>query len=528
MPEAPAGARLEPVRQAVEQYGPGLLGIPGVLAVRPGYRVRGGRLTEEPAVVAVVAAKKNLAAVPPGEQIPGMLGGVPVDVQVADPLELLAPRRLDSWGWVFDPAAVPEAALTLGYTRPVGISLDPAEVGNILCHVGPDAGWATLAPFLAGTRERLTVAMYDYYAEHIIKALEDLGRSASKPSLRLTLILQVDPSKEDSTVARLSEAWGGRLDFTPAVVDGPHRIFKNSYHTKVAVRDGTAFWLSSGNWTPTSQPVIPAGNQPTIYNRGNREYHVIIEDETLAGIFEGYIRHDVQQAKDALAEGAPEAAPEMPDLLVPEAFFLEAEAAVLQPHPFAPARFPVAGGDPIHVQPVMTPDNYGATILPLIEQATTSLYLQFSYVRAPREADDYGRLIDAVARKIEEGVDVRIIAGSFQKTEDTQALQARGWSLDHFRYQKSKLHNKTILVDAEVAVVGSQNWSPDGTQYNRDASLIFHSPGIARYFEEVFRFDWENLTKPASLPEITPELAPEAGATPPGKVRIPWRTWFGE
>jgi len=177
---------------------------------------------------------------------------------------------------------------------------------------------------------------------------------------------------------------------------------------------------------------------------------------------------------------------------------------------------------------VMTPDNYGKTIIPLIEKAKKKLYLQYAYIRAPHEADDYGRLIDAVTRKIKDGLDVRIIVGGFQNTEDTQALQARGWDLEHFRYQKTKVHNKGIIVDSKIAVVGSQNWSSDGTQYNRDASLVFASPSIARYFEKVFLFDWTNLTKPPSLPEVTPELAPESGATPEGMVRVPWRTLFEE
>ena len=513
------------VRQAVERHGPRLIGIPGVVTVRPGYRVRDGLLTGEPALVVVVAAKKPPAALPPADLIPSEIDGVPVDVQPADPAEILSgPRPPDTWSWVFEPA-VAETAPQIGYEKPEGVNLDPAKVRHLVCHVGPDAGWATLEPFLAGTTERLTVAMYDFYAEHVIKALENLGTSSD---VKLTLILQVDPNQEDATVTRLRNAWGDRLDFTPAAVRGPRRVFNNSYHTKVAVRDGKAFWLSSGNWTPTSQPVIPAGEQPTIYNRGNREYHVIADDEKLAGIFEAYIRHDVRQAKDALSVETPEAAPEMPDLLVPESFFLEAEGAVIQPHPFAPAGFPVGRGRPIHVQPVMTPDNYGATIIPLIEQAKKTLYLQYSYIRAPREADDYGRLIDAVTRKIDAGLDVRIIAGGFQGTEDTQALQARGWSLEHFRYQRSKVHNKGIIVDGKIAVVGSQNWSPDGTQYNRDASLILSSSAIARYFQEVFLFDWTNLTKPPSLPAVTPELAPESGPTPPGMVRIPWQAWYAE
>src|SRR6266545_2211424 len=176
MPGAEEAAhRLDPVRQAVEQHGASLIRIPGVTTVRPGYRVRNGLLTDEPALVVEVAAKRPPGAVAPAELIPREVGGVPVDVQQADPATLLAPPRVaDSWRWVFEPISL-EAAPSIGYRKPEGVALDPAEVRRIVCHIGPDCGWSTLEPFLAGTRERLTVAMFDFYAEHIIKALEDLG-----------------------------------------------------------------------------------------------------------------------------------------------------------------------------------------------------------------------------------------------------------------------------------------------------------------------------------------------------------------
>ena len=98
-----------------------------------------------------------------------------------------------------------------------------------------------------------------------------------------------------------------------------------------------------------------------------------------------------------------------------------------------------------------------------------------------------------------------------------------------FRRQTSKVHNKGILVDGNIAVVGSNNWSSDGTQYNRDASLVFHSRPIAQYFMEVFLFDWDNLSRSiGGGHEMTPELAPDSGPTPLGMVRIPWQAWFDE
>ncbi len=103
----------------------------------------------------------------------------------------------------------------------------------------------------------------------------------------------------------------------------------------------------------------------------------------------------------------------------------------------------------------------------------------------------------------------------------------RGWQRSMFRKQSSKVHNKGILIDGKIAVVGSNNWSSDGTQYNRDASLVFYSEPIAQYYTEVFLFDWNYLSRPvSSAPELSPVLAPDDGSTPPGMVRIPWQAWY--
>lgn len=241
-------------------------------------------------------------------------------------------------------------------------------------------------------------------------------------------------------------------------------------------------------------------------------------------MYEKFIRYDMEMAAQVAGQ---EAAPIMPDLLVPESFFAP-EAAVMQPHPFNPQTFG-ENGETVKGKPLMSPDNYAKGILELIQSAQKSLYLQFSYVNKP-SGGTFDKIIDTVAEKMDAGVDVRVIVGSNQKPANRDFLIGiRQWKRSMFRMQKTKLHNKGILVDGKIAVVGSNNWSSDGTQYNRDTSLIFYSRPIAQYYTEVFMFDWDNLTRPIGEPsEMAPLIAPETGPTPPGMVRIPWQTWFND
>ena len=171
-----------------------------------------------------------------------------------------------------------------------------------------------------------------------------------------------------------------------------------------------------------------------------------------------------------------------------------------------------ASGNPIRVKPLMSPDNYAQETLNLIHDAERTLYLQFSYIRQP-STEKFDEIITAIADKMNSGLDVRVLVGRNQTLEHSELLIGRcGWKRSMFRRQSSKLHNKGILIDGTIAVVGSNNWSSDGTQHNRDASLVFFSRSIAQYFTEVFLFDWDNLSKSISTaPEVEPVLAPESG-----------------
>jgi hypothetical protein len=76
-------------------------------------------------------------------------------------------------------------------------------------------------------------------------------------------------------------------------------IYPTTYHIKVAVRDRSAFWLSSGNWNNSNQPDIDpatsAADAEAAWHR-DRDWHVIIEEPRLAALFEDYLLNDLAVA----------------------------------------------------------------------------------------------------------------------------------------------------------------------------------------------------------------------------------------
>jgi phosphatidylserine/phosphatidylglycerophosphate/cardiolipin synthase-like enzyme len=522
----------EQVFSAIELLRPRVTAEPNIVSFRPGYLRMQGRITDEPAVVVVVSPIISERERENVKNRIRLLTDVPVDVAPADPRDIHRTEvdPVTAWRAVHSPGPVlesTEAAKKIGYKPPPKnkLRLAKCEVRDILCHIGPDSGWSTLQPFLAQAEARLTIAMFELTAPHIADTLIELGENNA---LELALILQENTNESD-TISDLRSAWEDRFTYAKAVVSGPHRIFANSYHTKVAVRDGLSTWLSSGNWSPHSQPVVPDDNSLTLYRLGNREWHVIIEDQKLAEMFEGFIRWDLEQA--AKVADQEEAQPLLPDLLIPERFFLEMEAGVLQPKRFQSARFTrTANEAAIAIQPLMTPDNYSAAILELIDSARQTLFMQYSYVRKPADKDAYLDLVRAVSRKMRKGIDVRVIVDRRnEKEEDIDEVLSLGWQRKHWRRQKSAVHNKGIIVDGHTTVVGSQNWSGDGTQANRDASLVIEANDVAAYYSEVFNWDWTNLTIPIDgEPEIVPLIAEPGMPTPIGMVRVPWHAWYDE
>lgn len=83
---------------------------------------------------------------------------------------------------------------------------------------------------------------------------------------------------------------------------GDRGLFASAYHEKLMVRDHRSFWLSSGNWSIHSIPELdPTGSGPVpgnIFEGNNRDWHVIVHDESLAKVFEQYIYYDIEKSKE--------------------------------------------------------------------------------------------------------------------------------------------------------------------------------------------------------------------------------------
>jgi hypothetical protein len=497
---------------------------PGVLSVRPGYKVRNDWLTSTPSVV--VTVRHKVAHPSEGEMLPAEVGGVPVDVRQASPakaLELEDPQKYaaelrlaPNLGSVphfpdeqtpegIHPAAAASAHAQLAtvakpelsYSGPAGVTLDPVEAqATITLSASPDAGWPVLRAFLAGTARTLTVGLYDFTSAHVLQAVTD-----NLPGKQLNLVLDhpgKNPTADQTdadTVSDLRQALG--QDFTQAWAltrtdpDATAWIYPSAYHIKVAVRDRSAFWLSSGNWNNSNQPDIDPVNVPADAQqarRRDRDWHVVVEQPRLARVFEDYIHNDQQVAS---GRNTPPEAAGTP--LTPPSLGSSGTPAFAQFYP------PATVSGVIKVAPLLTPDPgvYAGAVKALIASATQTLYMQFQYIEPPKAgvttAQPFIDLINAVIDRQQHGVEVKIIMSEFETAGYLEQLQAMGLDVvNNVRIQKN-VHNKGIVVDGSAVLVSSQNWSADGTLWNRDAGVIIYHQDAAQYFQQVFLHDWAHL-----------------------------------
>ena len=513
--EVDPAAAVQRVRKLIGQY-------PDVLEVREGFLWRDGLMTERRAVVVVLDPCVPSVPGDPYERlrIPREVEGLPVDITLGGPATLwrVAGHRGPLMGEALPVAELlQERVPQIGYVKPEGLRLDEVrEPMEVVCHVSPDDGWSVLRDFLNRVERTLTIGILNLSAPHVVGKLMELARE--KPAFRLNLILQRGGASnpvgakecdldEEEVVKSLREVMGSRFRQAYASVSGDTRTFASSYQLKVAVRDGEELWLSSGNLQSSNQPppeVSPAVTREQTFGplrRYNREWHVVVKNERLAQTFESYLLYDLETAE---ANPAPPLSP-VHELFVHAECFAPDTHLSGESTPacyFAHKVIRREGRAPVIVRPLLTPDVYLEHVIRLVRSAQHTLFIQNQSLSLldPLEnnEDAFVELWEAVRARQDADVDVRMIFRVHLDEDRARAVKDRlvkfGFKPGCIRAQQG-CHTKGLIVDSEAVLVGSHNWTNQGVTANRDASLIFHHPEIARYYERIFLFDWERLAR---------------------------------
>lgn len=476
----------------------------GVVRVKPGFNGR----TD---TIVLAARPESFEAV--RAAAPATFAGYPVDVRHAtiDEQLGLAIETTEAPGAIaYDDARRQSAPFLFDVVE---------EEMTVVAHVGPEESFPVLQEFLGKTGTTLTSSMYQFFADHVMDAIKE-RLDAGKVMMKIVL----DPATRDSGTGAPKpgefrrdatfDAWRGDYGFTNIYVPvGTGKLVTRAYHIKVSVGDHKLVWLSSGNWTKSSQPrPVPGGAA-----RGNREWHIVLENEKLARMFEAHIDADFDQCGE-LGGGEEAIAP--PEIMVdvPEDSFLEAPVARLDPLRIAARK--------VKVKPILTPDRRGRVytdaVLSLIRSATRQLVFQNQYIKIRKGmSGNLDELVEALIAKSRDIPDLRIILRAGDVDDDITELRRRGLDVTRCVRIIANTHTKGIVVDRQRVLVGSQNWSDQAVSTNRDASLLFDDGEVAGYFLKAFEIDWARARPAASAGLERPVLLARGDQPPPGYVRMP-------
>lgn len=137
----------------------------------------------------------------------------------------------------------------------------------------------------------------------------------------------------------------------------------------------------------------------------------------------------------------------------------------------------------VQIETFFSPDDdVNESILPLLENAQESIYfLAYSFT-----ADDLGQAVRDAAMR---GVQVRGVMDSNQIASNTgteydlfrrDALDVRRDGLDGL------MHHKVFIIDREIVITGSYNFSRSAEERNDENIVILYSPQLAQIFLDEF------------------------------------------
>ena len=353
--------------------------------------------------------------------------------------------------------------------------------------IGPQDGLLDLLNWIEGATTSIQVHLYQMQEPRLVQAL--MNAASNGIEVKVVLDQGCDCSIWSYSDLQLQYGFASELDNAGAEVfwfGGEYNEQYRFIHSKVAVRDGTSVWMSSGNWKPSSVPA------PGV--RGNVEWSVLIENQELAEIVLQQMEFDTNTQSPYITAYSSSDAPS--DWTMPG------------------VNSPGSGGTAtsysvdINGEVLTCPDNCITGITGLIDSAYSEVLLS----QQTLDVDwnwGWGQqspIIDSLYQAALRGVSVRlIINGAYLDDDDqdivdllneqwngTEGLDASAIVMSEDD-EVSKLHNKGIIVDDMSVLVSSINLGSSAMNRNREMGVIIHSQVIAQIYKDAWNEDWNRL-----------------------------------
>ncbi len=317
--------------------------------------------------------------------------------------------------------------------------------------------------------DRLLLAGYTLTSQDIADELVD----AADRGVDVAVLLESGPvgGTPEATEPVLETLEEGNVDVRAIGGEGSRYRY---HHPKYAVADDHVL-VTTENWKPSG-----------IGGDSSRGWGVRLADDSLAADLAAVFRAD-HEGWDTVSGTAFRA----------NASFVDDDSAGAPsrsfPTEYEPETFPIDSAELL-----VAPDNAEGRLLELLGEADNEILVKQAAV-----ADDVS-VLEATLEAARRGVDVEILLDSSWYHEDENEALAReleataddeSLSLEVRLLKETdrfeKIHAKGVVIDREIAVVGSANWNENAFENNREVLLALHSEEVAAYYADVFADDWE-------------------------------------
>ena len=364
--------------------------------------------------------------------------------------------------------------------------------------IGPTDGLLDVLDWIEGATTSLNVHVYQLSEPRLAQALID----AQNRGVDVTVVLDAGSQGFWSDFDMINQ-YGIASELVKAGVttywfgdggDEPYAYI----HSKVAVRDGTSVWISSGNWKGSSMPA------PGV--RGNMDWGALIENVELATIVLQQMAFDEEPLRQHITPAS--ASDEPNGWNMPAATPVDGDRA-------SPITATVNG------ELLTCPDNCIEGLVELIGSAEDELLLSLQYLDMDWSwgwGDN--PIFTALRQSAEDGVSVRLIINGAYLDQDVQDVvdtfnevwnSSDGLDVAAIVMGEdddvSKLHNKGLIIDQETVLISSINWGNSAVNRNREMGVVLTSAEVAAPFRMAWFDDWNRLdnvtdTDQDGLPDI--------------------------
>ncbi len=149
--------------------------------------------------------------------------------------------------------------------------------------------------------------------------------------------------------------------------------------------------------------------------------------------------------------------------------------------------------------------NYYPVVLSKINYAKKSIHMVMYEIRWYGNPDDDSHDVSKLGRALvsahDRGVDVKVIMDDgygFGFSNPDLVSAAKNWSAYfkskgisvEFDWSNQTTHDKLIIIDDDIVIVGSTNWSQSALKYNHEANALIESREVANEYENYFEHLW--------------------------------------